>query len=312
MSVLALDLGGTKLAVALISPNGEIMKRDSFALGNRKGKEVGELITAQLQKFLTESNVKAIGISVPGISRQQTGTVWAPNIPGWEDYPIMKVMTAVAGGCNVVMDSDRACCIVGEHWKGKAQGCKDAIFIAVGTGIGAGIMVDGKILRGADDIAGAVGWLALQKPFHDKYIACGCFEYYASGDGIARYAKEILATENSYSGPLKVGRELTAQDVFLAYESNDVVATRVLNGCIELWGMAVANFVSIFNPRKIIFGGGVFGPAAKFVARIREEAVKWAQPVSITRVTIETSALNGNSAIYGAGFLAMESTSHSS
>jgi glucokinase len=73
--------------------------------------------------------------------------------------------------------------MLGEQWQGNANGCKDAIFIAVGTGIGAGILVDGKVLRGSNDIAGAIGWMALPKPFHNKYISAGCFEYYASGAG---------------------------------------------------------------------------------------------------------------------------------
>src|SRR5690606_7336356 len=119
-------------------------------------------------------------------SRNKSGTVWAPNIPGWEDYPLKAELEAVLNRIPVSIDSDRACYILGEYWKGAAQNCEDAIFLAVGTGIGAGILADGRILRGAGDIAGAIGWMALDHPYQEKYIPCGCFEYQASGDGVAR------------------------------------------------------------------------------------------------------------------------------
>ena len=311
MSVLALDLGGTKLAAALFSSQGEILSRDSIQLEDRKGHQVGELIVGVVRKYVEREGgaVSAIGVSVPGISRQKTGSVWAPNIPGWEDYPLVKEIKDEAGRASVHMDSDRACSILGEQWQGNAKGCKNAIFMAVGTGIGAGILIDGNILRGADDIAGAVGWLALKTPFENKYIPCGCYEYYASGDGIARYANELIVSDSGYKGPLKLpGDTLTAQHVFDAWEQRDPVATNVLHQAIQLWGMAVANFISIFNPEKIIFGGGVFGPAVIFIPDIQAEAGKWAQPISFTKVTFEKSALGGNAAIYGAGFLALKNS----
>ena len=98
---------------------------------------------------------------------------------------------------------------------------------------------------------------------------------------------------------------ITARDVFAAYSHNDQVAVRVIDQCTEYWGMAVANLVSIFNPEKIIFGGGVFGPAIQLLDRISEEARKWAQPISIQEVKLEASALKGDAGLTGAGFLAL-------
>ncbi|MDQ2657773.1 MAG: ROK family protein, partial [Bacteroidota bacterium] len=207
----------------------------------------------------------------------------------------------------VSIDSDRACCMLGELWQGSARGCKDAIYLAVGTGIGAGILADGRILRGHRDIAGSVGWLALQKPFQKKYIPCGCFEYYAAGDGISRLTRELLAEDSAYQGVLRRvdPEKITAHQVFDAYDQKDPLAMRVFEECIQYWGMAVANLISIFNPEKIIFGGGVFGPALKFLKDIENEARKWAQPISMTQVSFEPSGLDGDAAIYGAGFLAL-------
>ena len=230
-------------------------------------------------------------------------------VEGWEDYPLLDEIKLIAGAIPVGIDSDRACCILGEQWQGKARGCKDAIFIAVGTGIGAGILVDGNILRGSQDIAGAIGWMALSKPFESKYIPCGCFEFYASGAGISKFTRELLASDPSRSllrtYPLE---EITAHHVFEAFDKKDPIASIVIKECIAYWGMATANLVSIFNPEKIIFGGGIFGPAAKFIDNIRDEATKWAQPISMTRVTLEQSVLAGDAAVYGAGFLALKNS----
>ena len=164
MPVLALDLGGTKLAIAVFTEDGQLLREENFTLEKNNGNAIGSLITQQVEKFLsTESSIRAIGICVPGIFYQESGNVWAPNIPGWDNYPLLQKMQNVSGGLPVKIDNDRACYILGEKWKGAAQGCSHAIFVAVGTGIGAGVLVDGKVLRGAHDSAGAIGWMALKK-----------------------------------------------------------------------------------------------------------------------------------------------------
>ena len=220
------------------------------------------------------SKVEAIGISVPGISHSIKGTVWAPNIPGWEDYPLKNEITDSFGDIPVTIESDRTCYILGELWQGNAQGCNDAIYMAVGTGIGAGIIVNGNVLRGSHDVAGAIGWMALSRPYIEEYKDCGCFEHFASGEGIARLARIIIKEEKSYFGELKnkLPEEITSYDIFSAYERKDSIAVRVIEQCIGFWGMAVANLVSLFNPEKIILGGGVFGPAIPLIPAIVKEA----------------------------------------
>ncbi|MBV6427335.1 MAG: Glucokinase [Haliscomenobacter sp.] len=313
MSLLAADLGGTKLALAVFSEEGILLTRDVADLNGRQGKEVGLLVANSLRERAARQAalgdpVRAIGIAVPGISRQATGTVWAPNIPRWEDYPLEKEVREAVGDIPVVIDSDRACCILGEVWRGAAQGCSHAIFLTVGTGIGAGILVNGQVLRGARDIAGAIGWLGLDKPYQEKYIPCGCFEYHASGDGLARVARAILAENPGLQSPLgeKKPDSITAHDVFTAYYQGDSLAVQVIQHAIEYWGMAVANLVSLFNPEKIIFGGGVFGPAIQFIPDIYREARKWGQPISMTQVVLEGAQLGGDAGLYGAGRLALE------
>ncbi|HUW91896.1 MAG TPA: ROK family protein [Bacteroidales bacterium] len=313
MALLGIDIGGTKLAAAVFTEEGNILSKEIISLGGREGAAAGSLITSTVSRLLradvsSGNRVESIGISVPGIYRIKEGTVWAPNIPGWDNYPLLKEVTEVSGGVPVIVDSDRACYILGEMWKGNARGCTNAIFMAVGTGIGAGIVADGRILRGAHDIAGAIGWLALTRPFRDEYIGCGCFEHHASGEGIAKTAREYLENESEYAGELrnKPVEEITSYDIFVAYHNADPLAIRVIKQSIEYWGMAVANLISLFNPEKIILGGGVFGPAVSLIPDITKEAARWAQPISRGQVTIEASALGGDAGVYGAGYLARE------
>ncbi len=314
MAVLGIDLGGTKLTSALFNEDGRILVKESVSIGECQGPDVGELIKEHISAFVNTSgtsngDISAIGIAIPGISHIKTGRVWAPNIPGWDDYPLLDELKEAYPGITITIDSDRACYILGEVWKGNAKNCQNAIFLAVGTGIGAGILVNGEVLRGTHDIAGAIGWMALNRPFEKKYINCGCFEYYASGEGIARIAREILEKEINYTGELRNINpdEISSYDVFTAYEYQDTVAVQVIALCVEYWGMTVANLVSLFNPGKIILGGGVFGPAIQLIPAIREEALKWAQPVSINQVTIEQSGLGGEAGVYGAAYLALKS-----
>jgi glucokinase len=308
MALLGVDLGGTKLAFAVLSETGEILHKETIALENRKGVEVGNLITTGITRFIKSgaNPIRSVGISVPGIYLIKTGKVWAPNIPYWGDYPLLEEVENVSGEIPVTIDSDRACYILGELWQGNARGCTDAIYLSVGTGIGAGILTDGKVLRGSHDIAGAIGWMALTRPFSEEYTDCGCFETYASGEGIAKLARKYLKDTPGYKGELRDAIKITSHHVFSAYENNDSLAFKVIEECIGFWGMAAANLVSLFNPEKIIFGGGVFGPAINLIPAIKTEATKWAQPISIKQVSFEGSASGSDAGVYGAGFLALK------
>jgi glucokinase len=307
MPYLGIDLGGTKLAAAAFADDGELLHREATPLGGRTGDEVGALIAARVEALTNRYSSRATGVCIPGLYRASRGTVWAPNIPGWEDYPLLGELRALFGGTHAVaIDSDRAACILGETWCGAAQGARDAVFLAAGTGIGAGILAGGRVLRGTGDVAGAIGWLALDRPFRLRYVQHGCFEDQGSGPGLVRVAHDIIDSEPGYDGALRqAGDELSASDVFTAYEHSDPIADRVIENAIELWGMAAANLVSLLNPELIVFGGGVFGPAVRFLDRIRAEARRWAQPIAIEQVRFVASALGNDAQLYGAGRLAM-------
>ena len=315
MSILGIDLGGTKLAAALFSPQGELLREETTRLEKRSGAETGKLLLNRIINVISEQKgkgkpVRSFGIAVPGISDKESGTVWAPNIPGWEAFPLRDEIRKLDQGIPFTIDSDRACYILGERWMGAAKGCTDAIYLAVGTGIGAGILVNGEVLKGANDIAGSIGWMALERPYAEKYTECGCFESSASGEGIAKMATELVKGAGDYRGMLKnkLTSRISASDIFDAYDRNDKIAVEVITHCIEIWGMAVANLVSLFNPQKIILGGGVFGPAIRFIPLIREQASRWAQPISMKKVVIEPTLLGSSAGLFGAAWLSMQNS----
>lgn len=311
-AVIALDLGSTQLASALFDADGKPIVKRSLPLNQRAGHAVSELITSQVRRLLEtaaqrKQSVRAVGVCVPGIVRPQSGRVWAPNIPEWDDYPLKAEIKAAVSdqAVKVAIDNDRSASIVGEAWQGAARDCRNAIFLAVGTDIGAGILVDGRVLHGADGIAGAIGWLALDRPHRAEYKDCGCFETHASATGIARMATRTIAERKRYGGALRDLPSLTAYDVFAAFEQNDEIAQQVLSEAVEFWGMASANLISLFNPEKLVFGGDLFGPATRFLNAIATEAHRWAQPVAAECVAFEASQLEGDAALYGAAYLAM-------
>jgi glucokinase len=282
-------------------------------LKGRKGAEAGQLITQiinELRQIAGASSIKAIGISVPGISDTKTGRVWAPNIPGWESYPLKKEVEEMPGNSAVAVQiaGDRSCYILGEIWKGAARGTQDAVFISIGTGIGMGILANGRILDGHAGISGAAGWMALDIKYEADYVQYGCFESNASGSGIARCAQQLLNEKNQFSESILKSypiEKITAHEVFDAWAKNDPLAVHVINRAVQLWGMAAANVVSLFNPEMIVWGGGVFGPATQLIDSIYQEACRWAQPIAIRQVRFVASQLGGDAGLYGAGRLAL-------
>lgn len=314
MNYIGIDLGGTKLLGAIFSEEGEVLFDKYLLLEGKGGKDVGALVVSLCEDLCAVGNISkceeelSIGVCIPGIAYSTNGCVWAPNIPNWECYPLKEELQHTFKNATITIESDRTCYILGETTMGGAKGCKNAIFIAVGTGIGAGILIDNQVLHGNSDIVGAIGWMALKPPYLKKYDQCGCFESHCSGEGIATQAKYLLKGNKEYKGELKKYKikDITSYHVFEAYSHGDAIAKRVIDQAIEMWGMAAANLISILNPEKVIFGGGLFGPASRFLGRIAKEAQKWAQPISIKQVEFLTTQLPKMTGLYGAGAVAIK------
>ncbi len=315
MSVIGIDLGATKVAVAVFDTEGNFISKKSVLLDGRTSDAVGDLIVDIIRELSRRHEITGAGICVPGVVYSKRETVWAPNIPGWENFPLKKYILMALGHRNVdiFIESDRTCYILGERWRGAARGCDNAIYLAVGSGIGAGILLDGRVIHGSNDIVGATGWMALESEYDKEWDACGCFETFASGNGIGYQARKLLKN-SSFDGcrpeksPLagKPVGDIIAQDVFAAYAAGDPVAVKVVDKAVRMWGKGAANLVSLFDPEKVIFGGGVFsGPASLLIPRIYEEACKWGQPISMKNVRFCRSEVGSDAALLGSAYLAL-------
>ena len=281
--VLAVDLGGTKLSVAIVDDRGAILDR-------RKAPVDKAAVVDQIGHLARDlGGAAAAGLIVPGIYFAETGEIWAPNLFGHQRVPFREQLQARLG-FPVTIDSDRAGYVLGEQWLGAARGLRDVVFLAVGTGIGAGILAGGRLIRGAQDIAGAVGWFALDPRFQDDYRAMGCWEAEAAGPALAR----------------RYGAR-SAEEVAAAARAGDAAALRVIQETAAWLAMGVANIVSILNPEMIVLGGGLMQAGDLLLDPIRRRMPDWAQPVAARSVRIELSALGEDAGLLGAARIALDS-----
>lgn len=315
MSIIAVDLLSTSFTLAIFGKSGRIFEKQKNDLANLRGSEVSSFIQQKINSTVRQFKsqplqIKSVGIGVPGIYYSKTGNVWAPNIPGWENYPLKKDLNylLIDENIKIKIASKRTCDILGEKWLGAAKNTRNAIFLSVGNGIGAGVLIDGRILYGYNDIVGAAGWLTSSTKYNNEYHKKGFLESLASWKGILQKIADYTKASKSYKGKLKrVSQDnLTIHDLISAFDEKDALAKKIVNECIELWGTASANLISLFNPEVLIFGGFVFGPALKFLDEIKHEAEKWAQPFSMEGVKFCGSKLGNDAGLYGAGFLAMK------
>ena len=313
-----IDIGGTKIASALFTREGEISARNKIAID----KAGGDAAAGQARDgigVLDEAaraaggRLAAVGISVPGIAYAVSGKVWAPNIPGWDQYPLLEKIKEPRKQDHeripLVLESDRSAYIAGEAWRGAAAGARDAVYLAVGTGIGAGIIAGGRILHGHEDIAGAVGWFGLDPRFKPEYAAIGSFEAEGSGKSVARKARERLGQGRPSSMPGLAGGRIeavTAEVVAAAARREDPLALEIVAETVTYLAMGVANIVSLLNPEVVVVGGGLFQAADLFLEPVRREFKRWAQPLAARAVRIELSSLGEDAGLYGCGRLAWE------
>jgi len=289
-SVIAVDLGGTKLTAAVVDAAGGVSYRKKTAV-NRGAPDAGiQQIARAIEEAMgsaPQAPVRAAGIIVPGIYFAGSGNVWAPNLWGHQQVSLRAELEQLLA-VPVVIDSDRAGYVLGEQWLGVARGFEDVVFLSVGTGIGAGIIAGGNLLRGAGDIAGAVGWFALTPEQQPIYKQVGCWEAHSAGPGLARNAGA-----NS------------AEAVVAAARSGDSAARLAIQQAAQYLGMGIANIVSLLNPGMIVLGGGLMQAADLFLDTIKEVMARWAQPVAATQVRIEVTSLGEDAGLFGAARLAL-------
>ncbi|MGA7521733.1 MAG: ROK family protein [Acidobacteriaceae bacterium] len=294
--VLAADLGATNIRVARVSHTGRISHLKHAPTPSSGGAAVVEALAALLRELPGE-NVQAIGVDVPGLA-YDNGDVWAPNIRGWKRMPLRDLLRRKLR-LPVVVDSDRNAFVVGEAWKGVARNCKNVVFLAIGTGIGAGILADGRLLRGSGELAGCLGWMAVRDRYLSQYRSIGCLESHAAGPGIGVAASR------------KLRRRISAQETTRLAGEGNPLAREVLREAGVYIGLALANLVSTLNPEIIVLGGGVADAGDLVLKSARQTMMRWGQPIAVRQVRLELSQLGNAASLLGAAKLAFDGIRHS-
>jgi glucokinase len=246
----------------------------------------------------------AAAVAVPGLVRRN-GTVWAPNLPGWERMPLAGRLRRLLG-IPVVVESDRIAAVLGECWKGAARGKSDVILLTIGTGIGAGILSGGRVLRGAHELSGCAGWLSVTREDVPDASRQGELESLVAGPAIARAARQRLRNGEESSLSQLHAEKITALDVAAAARRGDRLARDIFRRAGRYLGFAVANLVSLFDPEIIVIGGGMAAAADLYLDSLKEAMVERAQPLAVRQVKIAVSRLGRTVNLIGCARLAWE------
>ncbi|MCM8900750.1 ROK family protein [Caldicoprobacter algeriensis] len=283
--LLGIDIGGTKCAVVLGDKNGTIYRRYAFPTREQGGPyEVIEKIIETVGKILDElsvdiENVNSIGISCGGPLDTKRGLILSPpNLPGWDEIPIVDILKDRFKK-DVFIENDANACAVAEWKFGAGRGCNNMIFLTFGTGLGAGLILNGRLYRGASDMAGEVGHIRLAPDGPVGYGKAGSFEGFCSGGGIAQLARDEIISrlrrgeKVAFCPTEEKAQTITAADVGLSASQGDPVAIHILQTSGRYLGMGLAILVDILNPERIILGG-IFARCREFIQPAAEEALK--------------------------------------
>lgn len=312
--VLAVDLGGTKVAVALVSPQGQILEQIQEPTCQTGPDDGIDQIARLLQIIIDRTGIHqhhlcGIGIGIPAVLEPETDfVIWGPNLNGWRNVALRPQLES-RFGLPVCVEYDGHTAALGEWWMGSGRGKRSAAVIIIGTGVGGGLILDGRLVRGMNRLAGAVGWFALtdcvadQVEENQRDRSLGFWEARTAGPGIALRARQLMEQEpgihSSLAGKVEM---MTARDVFEAAQNDDAFALRIANETADLLGIGIANVVSLVNPEVVILGGSVGANAGFLIPRISEVVQRYAQPISGRDVEILPSRLGGEAGLLGAAY----------
>ena len=257
-----IDIGGTTVKCGLFNVDGEVL--DKWEIKTRTENN-GENIIADIaetmnvkiaEKGLDKEEIVGAGVGVPGPADEEGNVPVAVNLH-WGFVPLSKELSEKTG-LAVRVGNDANVAALGEMWQGAAKGCRDVIMVTLGTGVGGGIIVDGKVVAGFDGAGGEIGHITVNA--HEKEQCncgqCGCLEQYASATGVVRVAKRTLE-KTSEDTALRNHADLTAKDVFDEAKAGDKVALEVVDEVCGILGAALSNIACVVNPEVIVIGGGV-------------------------------------------------------
>ncbi len=311
---IGIDVGGTNVKIALVDDNGKIIYSNSVPTYAKMGYEYTvNNIKQAIRDLMKETNttptdIEGIGFDFPGQVDCKTGVVkLAPNIPGWVNVPIAQ-MIEDEFHIPTRIDNDVRCAALGELKFGAGRGCENFICITVGTGIGSGIVINGKVVRGATNAAGELGHIKLQMN-GGPICGCGdtgCLEAFASGPAIVAMAQDYIKGGKSTKFremAAAEGGEITPYMVAKAAEEGDPVAKRIFEIVGEYIGIGLTSVINLLNPERVIIGGGVAESGELLLGPIRKTIKERAMVVAGNAVEIVPAQLGNSAGVIGASML---------
>lgn len=308
--VLAVDLGGTKIIAATVKPGGELISRHYCLTLAWEGPEaVIERLLSSMGKVMAKAGLKnselgGVGVAAAGIIDSDRGIVTtSPNLPGWQDVPIRDII-AERFGVSTYVINDASAAALGECCFGVGRGMRNLIYLTVSTGIGGGIIIDGKLYLGADGCAGELGHMIIEPD--GPRCACGnfgCLEALASGSAMAREAlRRLCQDEPSSITELTQGKleSITAEVIAAAARQGDKLAREVITTAAGYLGIGLVNLVNIFNPQVIAIGGGVSKMGSMLLQPARRVVKERAFKLPSQTARIVRARLGSNAEMIGA------------
>lgn len=308
---IGIDVGGTNVKIALVSDEGKIIYSNSIPTRAEMGYEytinsMKDAIKELLKETKLEAkDIEGMGFGFPGQIDCQKGIVrLAPNIPGWVNVPIADIMEKEFV-IPTRVDNDVRTAALGELNYGAGVGCQNLVCITVGTGIGSGLVINGKLVRGASNAAGELGHIKLNME-GGPLCGCGdrgCLEAYASGPSIVAMAEEYIKGGKSTRYRELANPDITPYIVSVAAQEGDPVAKQIFRIMGEYIGMGLTSVVNLLNPEKIIIGGGVAEAGDILLEPIRQTIQKRAMTIQKGAVEIVPAQLGNNAGVIGASLL---------
>lgn len=313
---VGIDLGGTFIKTAVVSEDGEVLGKVSLPTESEHGPEhVMNVMADSVGQALREATVlksvvRACGVGAPGPMNWKSGVVYSPpNLPGWKDVPLAEEM-AKRLSIPTYVDNDANVACFGEYWSGAGRGVESMCMLTLGTGVGGGIVVFGKLLRGIDGTAAEIGHIKVERD--GRSCGCGgmgCLESYASVTGLVRTARKGLEEGEASTLRDATGGDLdalTGKMVSDAAQAGDGFATYVIEETGRWIGTGVASLINLLNPERVVLAGGMIDAGEMLFKPIREIAVQEAFEVPAKRAKIVAAELGGNAGVVGAAGCARE------
>jgi glucokinase len=313
--IVGVDLGGTNIVAGAMPLDGsrEIAMQTRLTLADDGAasvvERIAEMIEAVIAQTIAETGAErsdflGVGIGSPGpLDRENGIVIVTPNL-GWKNFPLRDEI-ALRVHLDATLDNDANCATLGEFWCGAAVGGRDVVGITLGTGIGGGLILEGKLYHGASDVAGEIGHATID--LNGRRCKCGnygCLEAYASGPAIAERAREALAGDEGES--ILAGmvggdqKKITAQTVYEASKRGDLVATEVVRETARILGAGISNLLNIFNPDVVVLAGGVTQAGDELFKPLRAEVKRRAFKPAVQACRIVPGALTLSAGVVGA------------